>query len=111
MNQTIKTQDNHQDIFNKPYAEYKKDYIDFWIKKIDDEAYCRCGCYYEIYAEFRHDGIDNFIAHNGHALSEDDLIYIKTQHDYDPDFKPYTEIDAETGEELTMWDIVQLELA
>jgi len=95
--------------FSRSYANYKKAYIDHHIAKIDDEASFGCGSYYEIYEERRQEGIANFIASNRPALSKYDKKYIKSQYDYDPNFQPYTEIDKETGEELTIWDIVRRE--
>ena len=108
-NRQLKAESNQ--IFNQPYANYKRAYIDHHIAKIDNEANCGCGCYYEIYEERRQGGIANFIASNRPALSKYDRKYIKSQYDYDPNFKPYTEIDKETGEEMTIWDIVRREQA
>lgn len=108
-NQQLKAESNQ--LFNQSYASYKKAYIDHHIAKIDESANCGCGCYYEIYEERRQHGIANFIASNRPALSKYDRKYIKSQYDYDPNFKPYTEIDKETGEELTIWDILRREQA
>jgi len=96
-------------LFNQPYANYKRAYIDHHMTQIEKSANCGCGCYYEIYEERRQDGIANFIASNRPALSKYDRKYIKSEYDYDPNFKPYTEIDKETGEELNIWDIVRRE--
>lgn len=103
----VKAENEKLQLLKENYHSYKLFYLNHWMEVIHKSANQGCGLYYEVYEDRRQNAIANFITKN--SLNEQEIQYLKDEYEYTEDHEVYSEIDEETGEEMSIYEIIAKE--
>lgn len=90
-------------------TELRQQWLEYHIQRLIKDCY-GAGQFYELYEARKQAAVKQFLCQHSSLLTEMEIKSIKQKTEYDEHFEPYTEVDEETGELITL-DVLAYKIA